>query len=146
VEGIGGRITFISLDYDIDRSRDPIDMPIILKKLDDDALDELIQLTVPGLPEMARRKIVEFSEGYPKIAVRLSEHFSSHPDILSPDTLSKLTMDDLFDRMIAGRHTEDSEINKIKKVLTAISLFKRLGWDNELSEQGKKACELLGLE
>ncbi|RLF27983.1 MAG: hypothetical protein DRN14_04730 [Thermoplasmata archaeon] len=145
VEGIGGRITFISLDYDIDRSRDNDDH-IILEKLDDDALDELIQLTVPGLLEMARRKIVEFSEGYPKIAVRLSEHFSSHPDILSPDTLSKLTMDDLFDKMIAGRHAEDSEINKIKKVLTAISLFKRLGWDNELSEQGQNVCKLLGIQ
>lgn len=146
VEEIGGRITLITLDYDIDRSRDPNDMHIILEKLDDAALNKLIVLTVPGLSEMARRKIVDFSEGYPKIAVLLSEYFSSHSDILSPDTLSKLMMDDLFDKMIEGRSREHSENATIKKVLTMIALFKRLGWDNELSEQGKKACELLGIE
>ena len=146
VEGIGGRITLITLDFDKDHARDYRDRYIFLEKLEDDALDTLIQLTVPGLTEMARRKILNFSEGYPKIAVLLSEHFSSHPELLSPETLSKLGLDDLFDRMIAGRIMQASEINKIKKVLTAISLFKRLGWDDELAEQGKKACEHLGID
>jgi len=146
VEGIGGRITLITLDFDKDHARDYHDRYIFLEKLEDDALDTLIQLTIPGLTEMARRKILNFSEGYPKIAVLLSEHFSSHPELLSPVTLSKLGLDDLFDRMIAGRLTQALEINKIKNVLTAISLFKRLGWDDELAEQGKKACEHLGID
>lgn len=143
VEGIGGRITLITLDYDIDKPRSK---HIILERLENDALDKLIQLTISGLPEMVRRKIVEFSEGYPRIAVLLSEHFSSHPEILSPDTLSKLGIDDLFDKMVEGRGTDLSENDKIKKILTAIALFKRLGWDDELSIQGKKVCEFFKID
>lgn len=129
---------------DKDQVRDYHDKHLFLEPLEDDALDALIQLTVPGLTEMARRKISNFSEGYPKIAVRLAEHFSSHPELLSPVTLSELRLDDLFNRMIAGRSTEIS-VENVKKVLTAISLFKRLGWDDEVSYQGRTACENLGI-
>ena len=145
-EGIGGRMTLITLDYDKDRPRDPIDMHIVLEPLDKDASDKLIQLTVPGLPEMARRKIVDFSEGYPRIAVLLSENFSSRSDVLSSDTLSRIGISDLFDRIIAGRYSESSVISKIRKVLTMIALFRRLGWDDEVAVQGKKACKLFKID
>ncbi|MDH5686620.1 MAG: hypothetical protein OEZ48_01965 [Candidatus Bathyarchaeota archaeon] len=144
-DGIGGRMTLITLDYDIDRSRDAKDVHIILGPLDKVASDALIKLTVPGLLEPVRRRIVEFSEGYPGILVSLSENFSSHPEIMSPETLSKLGIDDLFDRMIAGRLKEGSEVERIKSVLMMISLFRRLGWDDEVAQQGKKVCELHGI-
>jgi len=144
-DGIGGRMTLITLDYDIDRSRDAKDVHTILGPLDKVASDALIKLTVPGLLEPVRRRIVEFSEGYPSILVSLSENFSSHPEIMSPETLSKLGIDDLFDRMIAGRLKEGSEVERIKSVLTMISLFRRLGWDDEVAQQGKKVCELHGI-
>lgn len=145
-EGIGGRITLVTLDYDIDLSRDPKDMHVVLRPLDEDASDRLIQLTTPGLPETARRRIVEFSKGYPRTAVLLSENFSSHPDILSARTLSELGIADLYERTIAGRYVEASVIEKIKNVLTIIALFSRLGWDEEVSKQGKKVCEHWGIK
>lgn len=144
-EGIGGRMTLITLDYDIDKTRGPKDLHIILKGLDNKALNELTQKTVPGLPDFARRKIIEFSGGYPRLAVLLSENFSSDPDILSAENLTRLGIVSLFNRIIAGRHKDSHLIERTKKVLTAISLFKRIGWDDEVSVQGRKVCDLLNL-
>jgi hypothetical protein len=145
-EGIGGRMILITLDYDVDRPRDPLDLHFTLQPLENDATDKLVQLTVPGLPDMARKKIVDFSEGYPRIAMLLSENFSSHPDLLSPSTLSRIGISDLFDRIIAGRYGEPSIISKLKIVLTMIALFRRLGWDDEVAIQGKKLCEFFRID
>jgi hypothetical protein len=145
-EGIGGRITLVTLDYDVDRPRDRSDIHFILQPLENDATDKLIRLMAPGLPDMARKKIVDFSEGYPKIAMWLSENLSSHPDILSPSTLSRIGISDLFERIIAGRYGEASIISKVKAVLTMIALFRRLGWDDEVVIQGRKLCELFKID
>jgi len=146
VEGIGGRMTLITLDYHKDKPRDPKDIHIVLEPLDNGASDRLVRLTVPSLPDIARRKIVEFSEGFPKIAVLLSRNFSTHPDILSPGTLSRIGISDLFDRIIAGRHSQASVISRIKGVLTMIALVKRLGWDDDVATQGRSLCELFGID
>jgi len=135
-------MTLITLDYDIDRSRDPLDIHIVLHPLEKDATNKLIQLAVPGLPDIARERIAVFSEGYPRIAVLLSENFSFSPNIFSPDTLSKLGISDLLDRTVAGRYREMTAISKVKQLLTMIALFRRVGWDDDVAIQGEKLCEL----
>lgn len=144
-EGIGGRMTLVTLDFDKDKPSDPEDMHVVLEPLDKDASDELIQLTVPGLPRVARMKIADFSRGYPRIAVLLAENFSHNPNVLLPSALEKLGITDLFDRIIAGRYDNATIVSKIRAVLTVIALFGRLGWDDEVAFQGKKACMLLGI-
>lgn len=143
--GIGGRFSLITLDYDVDSPRDG-EFHIKLEKLENKALDELIKTTT-NLPEDAKRKVIEFSGGYPKMAVLLAESFSKHPDLLSPETLSKIGAESLCSRMVAGRYdVEGPKVKDIKNALMAIALFKRLGWDDEKEEQGRKVCELLHVD
>jgi hypothetical protein len=144
-EGIGDRFTLITLDYDIDP---PCygDFYIKLEKLEEAALDALIKATTPALPEDARRRIVKWAEGYPKMAIMLAENFGHHPDLLSPDTLNKIGAEGLFNLMIAGRHNKDAPVvQQTKKTLRAIALFKRLGWEDDLAIQGQTVCKLLNI-
>lgn len=145
VEGIGGRIALISLDFDIDKVRDTRDEHFIISKLQDESVDRMIQNIAPGLPPTARRKIVEFSEGYPRTAIQVAQNFYQQPELLSADNLSKLGFDDLFEKMIAGRYIS-ADTRKIKRLLTALSLFKRVGWDEDLADQGIKICNLFSID
>jgi hypothetical protein len=145
-ESIGGRMTLIALDYDIDRPRSPQDKHIILEPLDQVASEELIKATVPNLQENARKKIAEYSEGFPKILITLSLNFNLHPEFLNPETMNKLGINELLDRIIIGRGESTFNPHEVRKTLTAISLFKRLGWDDEVNIQGKSVCELHGID
>jgi hypothetical protein len=145
-ESIGGRMTLISLDYDIDQPRPAQDKHIILDPLDQAASEELIKKTVPDLPENARKKIAEYSEGFPLILIRLSLNFNLQPEFLSPTSLASLGINDILNKIIAGRGESAFELGEIRTTLTAISLFKRLGWDEELNGQGQKVCELHGID
>ena len=86
-ESIGGRMSLIALDYDIDHPRSPQDKHITLEPLDKATSEELIKATVPTLPENARKKIAEYSQGFPQILIRLSNNFNSQPEFLSPEQL-----------------------------------------------------------
>ena len=141
-ESIGGRMTLIALDYDIDLPRSPQDKHIILEPLDQTASEELIKATVPTLPVNALKKIAEYSEGFPLILIILAINFNLQPEFLSPETLNNLGINDLLNRIIIGRGESAFDPNEVRKTLTAVSLFKRLGWDAEVSIQGQKVCEL----
>ncbi|XHH08937.1 MAG: hypothetical protein ACFCUE_15440 [Candidatus Bathyarchaeia archaeon] len=145
-ESIGGRFTLITLDRDIDNPRDAKDFHRILNPLDKTSSEELIKKTVPGLPENARIKIVEFSEGFPEILIMLGENFAFHPDILSASTLNAIGVNEVLDRIIVGRSLGPFFVPAVRKVLTALSLFKRIGWDDDLAVQGRKVCELLNID
>lgn len=145
IEGLGGRLVFISLDYDIDNPRDPNDLHYVLPPLDDASMGELIEATTPTLPKEAKDTIIKFAEGYPRIASLLAENFIHHPDLLSPGVLTQIGILPLLDRLIAGRTDSQTEINKMKLIMTGISLFKRLGWDDEVSNQGRIVCEHFGI-
>lgn len=142
--GIGGRFALITLYYDIDLPRAG-EFHIKLEKLENAAMDKLVKATT-NLSEDDRRKIIEFSDGYPKMAVLLAESSSKHPELLSPKTLNEIGVGRLCKLMIAGRHDiGDSKVQDTENALMAIALFKRLGWDDEKEEQGRKVCELLNL-
>jgi hypothetical protein len=145
-ESIGGRMALIALDFDVDRPRSPQDKHITLEPLDQVASEELVKATVSTLPENARKKIAEYSQGFPMILIRLSNNFNSQPQFLSPETLNNLGINDLLNRIIRGRDEGGFDPNDVRKTLTAISLFKRLGWDDEVSIQGQKVCELHGID
>lgn len=142
---IGGRFTFITLDYDIDKPRDANDIHQELFPLDNAASEILVKKVAPDLPDNARKKIIDFSEGFPIILKKLSENFVSHADILSASTLNALGINSVLDRIIEGRGAGSYPINEIRRVLTRLSLFKRIGWDDELSVQGQRLCEIEGI-
>ncbi len=145
VEPIGGRIALITLDFDVDRPRGQ-DKHIILQPLDKKTAKELIQAAVPNLPDNAQTKIVEYSEGYPQILIRLAGNFNSQPEFLSPDTLNNLGIVELLDRIVKGRGESSFSQGDVKKVLTALSLFKRVGWDDEVSVQGQAVCKFHNID
>ncbi len=145
-ECIGGRFTLITLDYDIDNPRNVKDIHKVLSPLEQVSSEELIKTTTPSLPENARKKIVEFSEGFPMILITLAENFASHPDILSASTLNELGINEVLDRIIVGRGDGAFPVPTVRAVLTAISLFKRIGWDDDLAVQGQRVCEIQGIK
>jgi hypothetical protein len=144
-EPVGGRLTLITLDFDIDMPRDVRDIHQVLSPLDNKTSEELVKLTAPSLPETARRKIIEFSVGYPIILKKLAENFATHPDILSPATLDALGINSVLNRIIVGRGGGAFPLKNVRAVLSTISIFKRLGWDDDLSVQGQSVCESQGI-
>lgn len=141
-EGIGGRLTLIALDFDIDSPRAPGDLHFTLEKLEPEAMKEIVLSQAPGLPDRIVDRIVEYSEGFPRIAVLLAETYSEEPDFFSPENLAKIGAETIYNKIIQGRK---KDIDPTKNLLMGISLFKRLGWDNEISEQGRLLCEWIGI-
>ena len=135
----------MTLDYDIDVPRDVKDIHQVLSPLDNVASEALVKLTAPTLPDNAKKKIIEFSEGFPIILTILADNFATHPDILSSSTLNALGINNVLDRIIVGRGIGAFPVDKVRAVLTTIALFKRIGWDDELSTQGQKVCENQGI-
>ncbi len=144
-ESIGGRFTLITLDYDIDVPRDFRDIHHVLNPLDNTASETLVKLTAPNLPENTRNKIIEFSEGFPIILTILADNFATNPDILATSALNDLGINHVLDRIIEGRGTGAFPLDKVRTVLTTVSLFKRLGWDDDLSSHGRTVCEGQGI-
>lgn len=102
---------------------------IVLEALQEDQIREILKNEHPELPKDVANRIAEFSEGFPKIAMLLSENIAEHRDE-SPGDLLRINDETLIQRMIAGPLDPNSpRVGDIKRVLTAFSLFTKVGWE-----------------
>lgn len=142
VEGIGGRITFIALDFDIDSRRTLTDNHFIIDSLAEESIEELAVTLAPGLPDEVIKIVIEHSEGYPRFAVLLTEAYTYAPEIFTPADIQKIGIEGVYEKLIQGRK---QNIEPIRTLLRGISLFKRIGWDGAISNQGQYLCSYLDL-
>ncbi len=115
-----------------------------LKPLSKEKLKELLNNEYPDLNTSLKSRFSEIAEGYRKIALLLVENYRSKA--METEDILSINDQDLIDELIAGnklnRFSED--FRKIKKVLMGISLFKKVGYKEDLVTQAKWISEYFG--
>lgn len=115
-----------------------------LKPLSEEKLRELLEDEFPDLNRSVCDRFSEIAEGYPKIALLLVENYRLKA-MDSNDILS-INDQDLIDELIAGNLNRFSdEFRNIKKVLMGISIFKKVGYKEDLVVQAKWVSEYMGI-
>lgn len=133
----GSQISLLSLDYNFDS----VSAPTISFKLEQISNDELLQMLSPvykdKLPDLDR--IVNFAQGFPKMAVLLAEaRLDEDPRI------GELTEDKLANKLL-WRHGE-AENSDYLNILQACSLFDVFGVEKEVEHQLEYIADMIGLD
>ena len=117
-----------------------------LNGLAENASKELLDVISPELPDIACSSILKFAEGYPIIIGMLAANFATDPRIYDPDYLHQLGVSQIMNKLIQGRRAAGSTavIDAIM-VLSIVALFEKLGWEDEVSSQGKAVFEALDM-
>lgn len=130
----GSRLGLITMSYEVGN----LPMPTVelhASPLGVEAIEDILRQEYPNLPSLTRRRLAEFSDGYPRIAVLLAENSVAEGAATPYISVSD---DELMDRLIRGRLPIGSnQYNITKTVLTGLSLFQRIGIDGIGEEEGK---------
>lgn len=139
-------IKLITIDYEIpelDRN------PFILEDLDklhggnrDNAIIKniLTHKLANTLSIADLEKLVNFSQGYPFLAIKLAEAFNVNDPLIG-----SLTDDELKRKLLWGREGNSSDKEGKEKMLSICSLFTHLGFDDELGSESQAICKVLGV-
>lgn len=101
---------------------------------------------IPGLPPSITDRVVHFSGGSPRIAIILAQNYVSNPGA-SMDEILQLNDIQLMDRLIQGTSNIDSvHLAKTKKVLQSISLFEKVGYKGQPSEEAIWLSSFTGMD
>ena len=99
-----------------------------LRQLPDSTIEEILSSEFPALPPNVVRRLVDVSEGYPRIAILLAQSYLSNPG--SPEEYIAINDDNLMNRLIGGNMNSDSEkFNTTENVLMGIALFDKIGYE-----------------
>lgn len=139
------KISLITMWPEVKADAEPTER--ILKPLGNDSAKELVKTVNKALPDDAIRRIITFAEGYPRILANLARDIQEDVVLYSPASLARYGIDEMVNRLLAGRRDPgDVAVQKTKQVLSALSLFERLGWDDEVCGQGQAVCTVLGID
>lgn len=140
----GPRLALITISHEMG------DVPIPtlhyrLKPLSKDGVKELLSKEMIGLPPDVIERLTDFADGYPRIAMLLAENYltgaASREDILT------LNDEALINRLIAGKLDPGSGwFRKTKKVLMGLSLFEKVGFEGEVSQEAKWVAGLVNVD
>ncbi len=116
-----------------------------LKPLSEEKLRELLNKEYPDLNGSLNSRFSEIAEGYPKIALLLVENYKSKA--METNDILSINDQDLIDELIAGAKLNrfSDDFRKIKKVLMGISIFKKVGYKEDLIAQAKWVSEYFGV-
>ena len=122
--GRGPRLALITLSYEVGR----VPMPTVhlnTDPLQQEFIEQILQQEYPGMPNSVVRRLAEFADGYPRIAVILAGQSIANLNVAEYFTV---TDDQLMNRLIGGSASPDSyQFMTTKAVLMGISLFQRIG-------------------
>lgn len=132
IEHKESQLNLLTLDFNLERHN--LNHPFIeIKQVSDEIIQGIIAQAYPGISEADSERIIEFSQGFPKIAVLLAE-----ARINQDDDVGSLRDDILVGKLLWGRNDRDS----IKhKVISACALFEHLGYEGDVSIQWKYTTE-----
>ncbi|MDR3606237.1 MAG: hypothetical protein P4M08_02525 [Oligoflexia bacterium] len=121
----GSRIQIFTISFEMG----PIGPPAAkfrLNGLSDEIIDGMLKQEYK-LPVEISHRLARFSDGYPRIAVLLAESYQKTSGSIQ-DFLS-IADDDLFNRLICDNPGNTSLLEKNRRVLRAISLFEKIGYE-----------------
>lgn len=137
--GRGSRLAVFTLSYDMGRVPSP-SITFELDVLGIDRIEEMIKTEAPELPGDVARRLSEFADGYPLIAILLVGSYSM-AGTSSEDFLT-ISDDGLMNRLIGGGMDVNSDhFRRTKRVLTGLSLFQKVGHKGELSTETEWLAE-----
>ena len=122
--GQGPRLALITMSYEVGHVSMPT-LELHAEPLESQTIEEILKVEYPGLPKSSARRLAEFADGYPLIALLLAQQYAE--DGASEPYIS-VSDDRLMNRLIGGSSASDSyEYTITKTVLMLLSLFQRIG-------------------
>jgi hypothetical protein len=131
IEHQDSRLSLLTLDYD-PVSNDDCNS-IRLEPASDEVITGIIKQSYQGLRDPDIRRIVEFAEGFPKIAVMLAK-----ARLNEVDDMGDLNDNILMEKLLWGRGSQNGVA---RKVISACSLFKHLGFSDDMTYQSDFVAE-----
>lgn len=142
--GRGSRLALFTLSSDIGSVPQPTKL-FALTPMTQETLQQVLEGETPQLPADVIRRLCEFADGYPRIAVLLVQSYTATGGALH-DYL-KITDEALFNRLISGSADLTSDhFQRTKRVLTGLSLFRKVGYRGDAVDEAKWLASYLGVE
>jgi len=125
IEHPDSRLSLLTLDYNPESNDDENVIP--LQPASNEVIEGIIKQSCPGLRDIDIKRIIEFADGFPQIAVMLANaRLNDAPDI--GDLKDKV----LIDKLLWGRESKNEEAYKVIK---SCSLFTHIGFSDEVIDQ-----------
>ncbi|MGE7686756.1 hypothetical protein [Peribacillus simplex] len=132
IEHSESQLNLLTLDFNPERYNS--DHPYIeLKQVSDEIIKGIISQGYPGISPEDVERIVDFAQGFPKIAVLLAR-----ARLNKDDDIGSLRDDVLIDKLLWGRNGRDPMKHK---VISACALFEYIGFDGEVTSQRQFVTE-----
>jgi hypothetical protein len=125
IEHPDSRLSLLTLDYD-PISNDDCNF-IRLEPASEEVITGIIKQSYQGLRDPDIRRIVEFAEGFPKIAVMLAK-----ARLNEVDDMGNLNDNILMEKLLWGRKQPN---DVARKVISACSLFTHFGFSDDMVHQ-----------
>ncbi|MEO1035250.1 MAG: hypothetical protein AAFX44_06785 [Pseudomonadota bacterium] len=135
VQHADSEISLLTIDYEV--STNCSGVPVTIDGVSDDVVGRILGQHSPDLTTTDRDRIVEFSQGYPQMAVLLAEARISNQPEMGP-----LSRDEILRKMVWGRGSPDETSIRILEVC---SLFRRLGVSDNVKDQRTYAAKIAGV-
>jgi hypothetical protein len=134
LSGRGPRIALVTISNEVGAVPAPT-LQFRIEKLPDNEIKTLISQEMPALPPIIMERLVSFADGYPRIAILLSEKYVN----LQPkEDLLSISDSHLLNNLISESAGISSDhFLKTKRVLMGLSLFEKVGYKGECSEESE---------
>lgn len=142
--GRGPRLAIFTLSYETGKVPQPSTC-FNLEPFNREKIEEIIKAEAPSLAGSVAYRLSEFADGYPFIAVLLTQSYLTTKDASAEDFLS-VDDDGLMNRLIGGEMDVNSDhFHKTKRALKGLSLFQKVGHKGESSGEAKWLAEHFGI-
>jgi hypothetical protein len=119
------KLSLLTLDYNPESNSD--ENIISLQPASNEVIEGIIKQSYPSLRDIDTRRIVEFADGFPKIAVMLAQaRLKDAPD------MGNIKDKDLLEKLLWGRRPQNEEA---RNVISACALFTQLGFSDDVIHQ-----------
>jgi len=132
---IGPRLRLVTIGHDKVRSKDT--STIVLAPIDEASLMSIIHATSPMLDDTQARTVARFCRGYVKLAILVADEVSREASPKIVNAIASAKVSEILERLFTPEH---------RKVLMAMSLLKRVGWDGEVAAEGAAVCTFIGID
>lgn len=111
----------------------------LLEILPGEIMEKLLLESFPSLPREAVLYVVRVSSGYVKLATVIAEACEKCPEIVTTgDLVRTLEITELLKKIVPDERT--------RKVMQGLALLSRVGWEEEVSAEGKVLMEFMHLD
>ena len=131
IEHPDSRLSLLTLDYDTKSNDD--DCFVKLDRASEYVIKGIIKQSYSELKDADINRIVEFAEGFPRIAVMLAK-----ARLNEVEDMGNLNDDTLMEKLLWGRGSQNDDA---RKVISACSLFTHLGFSDDMIHQSNFVAE-----